>query len=233
MYFFAKDILLLFINIIIYLKTLNKTKMNTIDENISNFINENNNNTNYVAFGSILKINEQNLNNNTKNDNITISPTNNQHEYPIIKKYPIQTHHSIQYNENEIEIFTIDDNVPCFCFVILFYFTLFCPIFFFAILCQNTYFKETIAERAYIYKKGRQIIIKRRPINACYCLYCGISDTYNIEDINKFDVIKQKSKYIFKVIDNNGYEKIILNIGIISEEVCYQILEFLNSLLDN
>ena len=207
--------------------------MYNTDENISNFINENNNNPNYVAFGSILKLNEQFLNNNNKNDNITISPTNNQQEHPIIKQYPIKTHHSIQYNENEIEIFSIDDGIPCLCLVTLFFFTLFFPIFFFAIIFQNTYCKESIAERAYIYKKGKQIIIKRRPINAYYCLYCGICNTYNIEDIDKFDVTKNKNQYIFKVIDKNGYEKIILNIGVISEELSYQILDFLNSLLEN
>ena len=202
---------------------------NPIDENPNlNKVND------YIAFGSLIK--EDNSSNiKTETNNPKLSSTDNIN--PDIEKFPITTPYSIQYNNNEIEIFTsYDDQPKClFWIVIVLIMILFFPIFLIAFILQNTKCPRYMISRVYIYKKDNQIIIKRKGNNTCYCLYCASHSYFNVNDIKYFTATQKNTEYDyeFKVIDNNYNEDIILPVSGISEEAKDKILDFLNSLIQN
>ena len=167
-------------------------------------------------------------------NNILYTP-NNVVEQNILK-FPIKTRCSIQYNNYEIEIFSpFDDQPKCclFWIFIMLVMILFLPIFIISFILQNTYCPRYMISRVYIYKKGNQIIIKRKGNNTCYCLYCASHSYFNINDIRQFDAsIDSRGNYIFKIIDNNAFEDIILPVEGTPQEI-QMILNFLNSLIKN
>ena len=207
------------------------------EENPTTLTDENpnlNKENDYIAFGSLIKGDDLS-NIKIESSNPKLSSTDNIN--PDTEKFPIKTPYSIQYNNNEIEIFSsFDDQPKClFWIVIILIMILFFPIFVIAFILQNTKCPRYMISRVYIYKKDNQIIIKRKGNNSCYCLYCASHSYFNVNDIKYFSATQKNSEYDYdlKVIDNNYNEDIILPVSGISEEAKNKILDFLNSLIQN
>ena len=152
----------------------------------------------------------------------------------LIENYPYKTPCSIMYNKYEIEIFaTFDDQPKCFLFwlVILLFLIAFFPIFLIAFILQNTKCPRYMISRVYIYKKGNQIVIKRKGNNSCYCLYCASHSYFDANNVNRFDTEFYKGTYLFKLVENNGNEDTILPISNINQEIRDLIINYLNALI--
>ena len=203
-------------------------------------------NSNYISFSSLLTKKNNTNDNENKNLNINISPTNNQNS-PFIEHYPKKTQFSIKYSENEIEIIELTDSQikGIFWLIIPIFYILCCPIFCFAFIIQCFYCPRYMLSRAYISKKGDDIIIKRKERNTCYLLYPR-SHSY----ISNFDISEFKYKFVnsmvysqynsyqnekicqFYYVTNSGIEDVILDVQQINQNQIEDILSFLNSLLD-
>ena len=203
-------------------------------------------NSNYISFGSLLQKKNNIYDIENKNLNTNILPTNNQNS-PFIETYPKVSPFSIKYSENEIEIIELTDSQPngiSWLLISMFY-IICCPIISSAFIIGCFICPRYMLSRAYISRKGDNIIIKRKGRNSAYCFHPR-SHSY----ISNFDISEFKYRFVnsmvysqyntyenevvcqFYYVTNSGIEDEILKVQKINQNQINDILYFLNSLLD-